>query len=127
MFYDGIKFGKAALALVLLFFCVINSGIAATQDATPMTDTNIEPDLRIDGVLLEYFLTAYHDFSVDQKNLHDFRVTFKYLGEDVEIVFVPKRVPNEPPVLGGRTSLGRAVQYHISKSNGKILRKSYFR
>ena len=78
------------------------------------------------GRLLSFFLTAYVEFSKDQKNLYDFMVAFKEDKNEIQVSFSPWLAHGEK-ILGGRTSLGRGISYFISKQDNTIKRRLFHR
>lgn len=89
--------------------------------------SNIETQSVIDGITFQYMLIAYRDFSEKEKKLENYTVRYQDHGDTVEVIFVPKFDQKEGLVLGGRTTLGREVHYHISKEDKKITKKHYAR
>lgn len=107
------------LSLILFNFSQANSWNKKMESKENLKTTSIS------GISLSYFLLAHHEFSKEQKNLHDFIVEISDEGDIIDVTFIPNRAENERRILGGRTSLGRSVTYKMSKLENKIIKWNY--
>ena len=99
--------------------------------AKPAMENKAETTVR--GELLKAFQRAYAaflrspTFPNDKKNIQNYDVQFTESAENVIVLFVPRRKPDERPLLGGATSLGVAVRFVVSKDNYRVIEMRGFR
>lgn len=86
-----------------------------------------EKELVLDGNIMKAFIVAFEEFSKKQGNLEDFQVLILDEEDAIRITFVPNRTPGETISIGGRTSLGRSISYHIDKKKRNILKWHFHR
>ncbi len=90
-----------------------------------MADAKAKEGLRIPGNQFEAAVVALQDFQ-NSNNISQYNIRIIDVDEYIKITFIPVLDP-EHLSLGGKTSVGRAVDYYVSKADKKINRKSYQR
>ena len=123
--YEISMFTKA-LPIVLITLFPMMSWAKPLKEGIDMDSYYTKNELILSGRLLTFFLTAYNEFTKENKELANFEVLILENDTEVRVTFVPMSASGEK-TLGGRTSLGKSVSYYVSRSNNKITRWHYHR
>lgn len=116
----------------LLVVFVFNFPHSAQAEST--TDrSNDSVEIEFDGSVLKAFNITYQafksnpDFKKEERNIENYRV---FISQDTlvyVILFHPKKLPGEETRPGGRSKLGRDVEYRVGKKDFKIVSRVYFK
>lgn len=90
-----------------------------------MNDVIAAEEFRVSGNQFEAAFIAYQDFQ-KTNDISQYNIRVIDLGECMRITFIPVLDPKHLSI-GGKTSVGRAVDYCVSKEDRKIVKKSYQR
>ena len=100
---------------------------------------NMEPkegkneQLSINGEFLKAILVAYEDMEKDasipaeKKRIENYLIKLRQDKDVFYILFLANRTPQEKGAKGGSSSLGRDVEYSVSKDSYQIKRKQFFK
>jgi hypothetical protein len=106
--------------------------VTETEDTTTQTDKATET-IGVRGELIKAFTVAYASFLKDRdipqqkKLIENYNIGFTEKKDYYELLFFPRRKPDERRGRGGSTELGKAVTYKISKGDYRIIDITFYR
>jgi hypothetical protein len=136
---------KTCLSLILLVSVLSGDGWHSRINANTVPDktsikSNDMQNLRerynytheMDGEMAKAFIAAYLDFQnnteipQNKRDIANYTVKMKKDKDKFRILFYAKRTKVSPG-KGGESELGRDVEYEISSTDYKVIRRSYFK
>lgn len=81
----------------------------------------------LDGTYLQAFLSAHRSFQsvrdlpIQKKRLSNYEIDFSENHDNYQVDFLPKRGGEDMNVLGGETSMGRAIRFIVRKRDFKVI------
>jgi len=108
-----------------------SDGKSVGFQAKPIMENDGKTTVR--GELLKAFQTAHAaflrspEFPKARKRIENYDVQFTEDADNLIVLFVPRRMPNEPRLPGGGTKLGHAARFVISKDNYRLIEMKFYR
>jgi hypothetical protein len=91
-------------------------------------DTSAMPGEQVvDGGITRAILVALAAYRDSTSKSPLATIGWRSTDQVVTVMFVPARADNEPPMIGGATSLGVETHYEISRSELKVIRTTFAR
>lgn len=88
---------------------------------------------KISGQMMKAFLVAYDAFKNDpaisqgKKRIENYDIEFSQRRKGYVVLFTARRLPSERELEGGESSLGRDVEYTVSKKDYQIVERMMFK
>lgn len=88
---------------------------------------------RISGQRMRAFLVAYDAFKNDpaisqgKKQIENYDIEFSQRRTGYVVLFAARRLPSERELEGGESSLGRDVEYTVSKKDYQVVERMMFK
>ena len=88
---------------------------------------------KISGQMMKAFLVAYDAFKNDpaisqgKKRIENYNIEFSQRRKGYVVLFTARRLPSERELEGGESSLGRDVEYTVSKKDYQIVERMMFK